>query len=372
MTKWANRLPLNMRLTIAVMSFIMLAFITIKFITHQVYLSIEQEHLISRTKVLANGVGRNLDAAILFNDRIEATEILSAFKADPLIARVELNTLNQQKFSQYKNEKITFIFPSKDEETKLAQQSYVFGSQMLYMFVPIDMKGEQIGQLRIAVSLIALKQMQFNHFKLSLLLMIGLFLLSSVFIYLMFSWLLADKSSEEKIEQLEYLATHDMLTELPNRSKLHTELTQQLTQLKNTHSQMAVLFIDLDDFKSVNDSHDHQTGDKALKVIAERLRHTLRDSDIIARLAGDEFVAVLNPVKSAEDARQTSARLLSKIREPLHLGKLQLQLNASIGCYYVSADNALDAEEVIKQADEAMYDAKLSGKGQISEYNQFN
>ncbi|WP_299014261.1 diguanylate cyclase [uncultured Photobacterium sp.] len=491
MIRWLNRLTLNQRLTISVMSFIMIAFITIKLITHQVYLSIEQEHLLTRTQVLANGVSRNLDAAMLFDDSILAKEILSAFKADPLIARVKLEFTDHQVFSQYINKEIAFIPPELKDTEQLAQQGYAFGAEMLYMKVPVELKEQTIGYMYIAVSLTALKQMQHNHFKLSLLLMLGLFILSTLFIHQLLSWLIkplsqykekqqkaadnifdysqdailvmddsgvitmvnpafsqitgyskeeiigqhfhkladtdeysqleesiqqtlkknnhwqgemqqkhkdgssipmlirintiqdnsnkkvqtvivaSDLRSIKKMQQLEHLATHDTLTNLPNRSKLHIELKHHLAEQKNNPNTFAVLFVDLDDFKSINDKYGHETGDKALQITAERLKRTIRENDLIARLAGDEFIAIINPVKSQADTEHTCQRILSRIMDPINLGKEKIHLNASIGCYYAMAGDSQNADEVLQRADEAMYEAKLSGKGQMREFNQF-
>ncbi|RWX56973.1 diguanylate cyclase domain-containing protein [Photobacterium chitinilyticum] len=664
MNKFFKRLSLSQRLSIPVMSFIILVFIGFQFITYQRFLKIERENLLSHTQVLANGVGMNLTAAVLFNDHIDGTELLSAFKADPLIARVRLEHLDHSLFAQYINADIEFISPTSKQQHDVSVQSYHFGREMLYLMVPIMMDGEPIAHMHIAVSLKTLQQMRITHFKISILLLITLCAITAYIINRVQSWvtqpitqlnnavnriikdenpspirsqiqtshevgelvngfnsmqkklnerdakiqatlnqlgeekafaddvietvqhalvvvnqqgkitlandaclyvlglpaataqglslsdvlhteqpdtfrqqldqvlngqkqfdhalmksaistgqsrtyeiisrplehrrqtlfaiedvtkkqhaerqqqmaakvfdcsqdaimllsgsgkitmvnpafskylgynaddvigkhfhqlldltkysklqrsiqqalkktnhwqgemnqlckdgtyiplfvrinriqdshrsevqtvvIASDLRSMKKMRRLEHLATHDPLTNLANRSKLRQELRQLLTKRQTASAVFAVLFIDLDDFKTVNDSYGHSSGDKVLQIIAERLIRTVRKSDIVARLAGDEFVTIINPVSNQDDITFTCERILARIMEPISLRKkIQLNIGASIGCYYVFANESLDVDDILRRADKAMYSAKLSGKGQIIEFNQF-
>ncbi|MDO9278687.1 MAG: EAL domain-containing protein [Polaromonas sp.] len=164
-------------------------------------------------------------------------------------------------------------------------------------------------------------------------------------------------------DQLEHLAQFDGLTNLPNRVLLADRLLQGMAQVKR-HSQqlLAVVFIDLDAFKAVNDNHGHQVGDQLLIALAERMQKSLRVGDTLARIGGDEFVAVLVDLPDVEASVPMLTRLLAAVSQPVPLGDLTLQLTASLGItFYPQADD-VDAEQLIRQADQAMYLAKQSGK----------
>jgi diguanylate cyclase (GGDEF)-like protein len=160
---------------------------------------------------------------------------------------------------------------------------------------------------------------------------------------------------------LEHQALHDALTDLPNRVLLHDRLQQAIRAAERSRASVALLVMDLDRFKEVNDTFGHHTGDQLLQQLGQRLGSVLRASDTIARLGGDEF-AVLLPTASVEDARHIAERLLQVLEEPFSLGGLQLEIDASIGIA-LSPDHGLDAETLLRRADVAMYVAKRSSTG---------
>ncbi|MEO6137598.1 MAG: EAL domain-containing protein [Luteimonas sp.] len=168
-------------------------------------------------------------------------------------------------------------------------------------------------------------------------------------------------------EQLAYRATHDELTGLPNRQLLHDRLQQAILNAERYGREVAVVFIDLDDFKLINDSLGHGAGDIALKTIAARLRDLVRDTDTVGRFGGDEFVIVLT--EQTDDAG--IERVLSRVREalgqPIELGGVSHVLTPSIGhCRYPEA--GVDAEALLKHADLAMYQAKRQGRNRAVAY----
>jgi diguanylate cyclase (GGDEF)-like protein len=160
---------------------------------------------------------------------------------------------------------------------------------------------------------------------------------------------------------LEHQALHDSLTDLPNRVLLHDRLQHAIRAAERTRSSVALLVMDLDRFKEVNDTFGHHTGDLLLEQLGERLGSVLRSSDTIARLGGDEF-AVLLPTATVEDARQIAERLLQVLEEPFTLGGLQLEIDASIGIA-LSPDHGQDADALLRRADVAMYVAKRKNVG---------
>lgn len=170
--------------------------------------------------------------------------------------------------------------------------------------------------------------------------------------------------------QLRHLAQFDGLTSLPNRVLLADRLVSAMAQVKRHPGQwLAVVFVDLDDFKSVNDNHGHQVGDQLLIALAERMQKTLRTGDTLSRIGGDEFVAVMLELTDVADSVPTLTRLLTAASNPVPLGDLTIQLTASLGVTFYPQAEAVDAEQLIRQADQAMYLAKQSGKNQYHIYD---
>ncbi|HEY0583324.1 MAG TPA: EAL domain-containing protein, partial [Chloroflexota bacterium] len=160
---------------------------------------------------------------------------------------------------------------------------------------------------------------------------------------------------------LQHQALHDSLTDLPNRVLLHDRLQQAIRAAQRSGAAVALLVMDLDRFKEVNDTFGHHTGDQLLEQLGQRLGSVLRASDTIARLGGDEF-AVLLPTATVEDARQIAERLLQVLDEPFALGGLQLEIDASIGMA-LSPEHGSDADSLLRHADVAMYVAKRGATG---------
>ncbi|MFP7297127.1 EAL domain-containing protein [Neobacillus niacini] len=167
------------------------------------------------------------------------------------------------------------------------------------------------------------------------------------------------KSAEEK---LTFLAFHDSLTGLPNRRKLDHELHKVLSEAREKEKMVGVIFLDLDRFKYINDSLGHKMGDKVLQVIAQRLKLSLRNDDLISRQGGDEFVILLTNLTSKEDLLETAARINGIIAKPIRLLGNEYVLSASIGMS-IFPDHGYEAEGLIQKADHAMYLAKESGVG---------
>ena len=166
---------------------------------------------------------------------------------------------------------------------------------------------------------------------------------------------------KEHQQQLEYLAHYDVLTNLPNRVLLADRLQQAMVQSQRRSQSVAVVYLDLDGFKAVNDQHGHDIGDLLLIALAGRMKTALRDGDTLARIGGDEFVAVLVDLKHAQDWEPVLTRLLHSAAEPVILGNAMLQVSASIGVTLYPQDG-VDTDQLMRHADQAMYIAKQSGK----------
>ncbi len=176
----------------------------------------------------------------------------------------------------------------------------------------------------------------------------------------------SDITELKKIEEnIRHQAYHDQLTKLPNRVLFMDRLRHQIAYSHRQKSCMAVLFIDLDGFKAVNDSLGHEAGDDLLKQVAIRLKECVRESDTVARLGGDEFTAVISDITGVDDAAAVAQKMLEMMCKPFNLGVNEGTISASIGIslYPTNSDNAA---KLLKGADEAMYVAKRSGKAKFA------
>jgi len=162
-------------------------------------------------------------------------------------------------------------------------------------------------------------------------------------------------------QRIEYLASHDSLTNLPNRDMFNGLLRRTIDAAERYRRQFAVLFIDLDRFKIINDSLGHDAGDTLLVEIGGRLRRALRSSDVVARLGGDEFVVILEEAAERHEVERIASELLSVLSQPLQLSGHECHTTASIGIAMYPADGA-DMQTLTKNADMAMYLAKEDGK----------
>ena len=168
----------------------------------------------------------------------------------------------------------------------------------------------------------------------------------------------AQREAEERVQ---YLATRDALTGLPNRDWFHQLLSVELKAARRYGRHMAVLFIDLDRFKLINDSLGHGAGDALLREIGARLTRCLRASDVVARLGGDEFVVLLGEARTRELTTVVVRKLLAALQEPVELGTQSCRISASIGISMFPDDGA-DEQTLMRHADSAMYVAKEQGK----------
>jgi len=162
-------------------------------------------------------------------------------------------------------------------------------------------------------------------------------------------------------EMLRHVATHDGLTDLPNRSLLMDRLDNAIARAKRSANKCAVLFIDLDGFKPINDTLGHDKGDLVLRETAQRFLACTRETDTAARFGGDEFVLVLGDLNSAADAEGVAAKVLTRLGHPIDLSGQEAFVGGSIGIA-LYPDHGLEAEQILKQADDAMYEVKSRGK----------
>lgn len=179
-----------------------------------------------------------------------------------------------------------------------------------------------------------------------------------------------DLTERKKFEEsLRHKATHDDLTGLPNRWLFHLQLNQALARAGRTNLKVAVLLLDLDYFKNVNDSFGHATGDALLVQASHRIRNTLRENDLLARLGGDEFAILLTDLAGIDEAVSVATKLLITLQEAFHLQNQDVYSGGSLGLAFYP-DDARDGDTLLRYADMAMYQAKQAGRGTYASYSK--
>ncbi|ESY48043.1 bifunctional diguanylate cyclase/phosphodiesterase [Mesorhizobium sp. RSR380A] len=248
---------------------------------------------------------------------------------------------------------------------KIAQKYLLAGAHLLPMAQPlgsaaiplIDKQGVILGyiawdQERPGLTLVG---------KASPALALAALVAASVLAFLLRRLRRASSALQTSQAQAQYLAFHDTLTGLPNRALFEDRLRRALLTSGN-ESKVALLYLDLDRFKHVNDTLGHPAGDELVRQTAARLQHTVRDVDTVARLGGDEFAVILIDVRDVRNAEDISERVLQKLQEPFKLMDDQVFISASIGIALSTGPDA-DADDLLRKADIALYEAKKNGRG---------
>lgn len=177
--------------------------------------------------------------------------------------------------------------------------------------------------------------------------------------------------SKKHIEEMQHLAYHDALTGLPNRAKFSSHIESAIDQANKTGKSFVVAYLDLDNFKPINDQHGHGAGDDLLKAVSHRLNKCVRNNDIVARFGGDEFVILLTNVNNDHEADVALNRMCGSIAKPFSINGHTISVTASIGLTTYPFD-ACDVDSLLRHADQALYDAKRQGKNQIKRFDPSN
>jgi len=169
-------------------------------------------------------------------------------------------------------------------------------------------------------------------------------------------------------QQLAFMATHDPLTGLPNRMLFNDRLTVALAYAQRNRQKLTVMLLDLDSFKQINDTLGHSVGDQLLRAVGDRLKGSLRKTDTVARMGGDEFLLLLPQIARAEDAATVAQHIMKTFQAPFSLEGRELCITASIGIA-IYPDDGEDVDTLLRNADKAMYRAKQKGRNNYQRYN---
>lgn len=196
---------------------------------------------------------------------------------------------------------------------------------------------------------------------------IGMTVLPLFYLLLIKRLYLLNQRLEQQLTKTSYAATHDALTDLANRAYFFQRINEEAGKSERDKQPFAILFVDLDGFKQINDAYGHQCGDQTLKITAQRLQTLIRKSDIICRLGGDEFGLLLHGLYKSEDLRRFSEKLISLLSEPITIDHHTVRVTASIGISLFPNHGVLP-DELVNKADQAMYRSKNRGKNVYTFY----
>jgi len=172
----------------------------------------------------------------------------------------------------------------------------------------------------------------------------------------------------ESEERFRHMAQHDSLTGLPTRGLLHERLRMALRKLNHSSNGLALLMLDLDDFKHVNDTLGHDGGDETLRVMSRRIQETIRITDLVARMGGDEFIVLLEDLTEAEQAEVVAAKIVTALSIPIPIGQQEVPVSVSVGVCAIF-DGSIDPETLLKSVDLAMYQAKEQGRNRFKVFS---
>jgi diguanylate cyclase (GGDEF)-like protein len=364
-----------------------------------------REYRVSMVESLASAASitaENAQAAVLFDNQRDANNILAEFSNDPRVVTAAIYTKEKKLFAAYDltNKDISTLFEFSEQGS-----SYQFERKILHLYQPITLKGQGqstlVGYVYLKATLNSLTQQLKQNILVTVLIVLSVLvitiLLTSQFQKLIsgpilrllqatstvkdkkdysirvdsteyleihqlcegFNSMLGEIQNRDK--HLQHLALYDELTGIPNRSLFTDRFYIAIAHSKRTNTQLAICFIDLDNFKPINDDFGHEVGDKLLIEVAERITASIRKEDTVSRQGGDEFAVLLGDIQSFEQYEQSIERIYHSVTQPYLIDNYLHKVTVSGGITLYPSDNS-DIDTLIRHADQAMYTAKLAGK----------
>ncbi|HEX5802919.1 MAG TPA: EAL domain-containing protein [Azospira sp.] len=307
--------------------------------------------LLDDSRVQAALVADNISAALVFQDRAAAEEIIGSLRASPLVVGARLLDAGGEALASYPADFAAAVPAVVD----FAGSDYRFRDSRLELVAPVQHQGGEIGRVYLVVSMAAVFQ-RLGIYALASFAVAGIALLVAV------GLLSRIRQSVNQAEQkLRHLAHVDPVTGLANRNAFNERLEFALSEAGRFDEMVAMLLLDLDNFKQVNDTLGHQAGDELLRMVAQRMLRSLRRDDVVARLGGDEFAVILHRVGARSEVTAVCEKLIDSIGQPFPIEGLDFFVTTSIGVSFFPED-ASDGRTLTRNADTAMYQAKLGGK----------
>lgn len=323
-----------------------------------------RQQLLEELRTEAIIIGANSSAALIFNDQKAANEILAAVRLTPRIVGAALYRPDGQLFA-FEHDP-TGVFPAKIGEFNPERPQVInahLGAFADLMREEVYQDDTHVGTLLIHVTYKSLYWRLLEY-------AIGVIFIGSIALLLAHRFTVGLRKKMALTEgQLQQMALYDQITGLPNRNFFEFELGKVVTRIKRERSSGALLFIDVDDFKKVNDLCGHQAGDQVLLMISERLKRAVRAADIVARVGGDEFAVVLYACGSPENAAKVADQMIAAISEPFPTEPIPSHVGLSIGLTMIPNDSD-DPVTLLSWSDMAMYVAKSQGKNRYQFFSE--
>lgn len=305
-------------------------------------------------------VADNSVAALLFRDQVAATEALSTLSSSSDVDAVALYNLQQERFAQYVRQGQTPEILGLADKTEDLRRISV---QSAEIWQPVIYAGNQVGILYLRAN-----TQNLNYQLLWYIATTSLVMLATLFgaALLLGKLQRAVTRAEERVG---YLANYDTITHLPNRYAFNHNFQQLLDEASVQKSVLAVLVLDLDDFKVINDTLGHHVGDILLRMVSQRLTSVVRQEDVIYRVGGDEFAMILNHAEDVERVKTIAEKFIRVLSEPFILNDRNLYVGVSIGASICPKDGN-DVAQLLRNADAAMYHAKSHGKNKFQMFSE--
>jgi diguanylate cyclase (GGDEF)-like protein len=311
--------------------------------------------MVADLRVQARIVGNNSSAALLFGDRRAGEDLLAALAVSPGVSSAGIFSADGRMLANYQRSNAalppTPLRPGNGSGRRI-------GADFVEVYEPVEIDGRRVGSVMIRASMNALYRRLSGYASFTIIASLCSFFLAYLLVR-------RTRRAVRKAEShLHYLAHVDAVTKLPNRHEFNEKLAFALTRADRQESSVGLLLLDLDNFKLVNDTLGHNAGDTLLRLVADRLKATLRETDIICRIGGDEFVVIVEPSDDLPEVSMVARKILSTLALPYAVDKHQLYVSASIGVSVYPGD-AHDAQALTRSADTAMYEAKRQGKSRF-------
>jgi len=316
------------------------------------FLTLRSE-MVQDLRVQARIIGNNSSAALMFHDSRAGEETLGGLAVSPSVLSAGIFDARRAPLARY--QRIADMAPASAPSDQLLAAGYAYHIDRVDVVEPIRVNNQQIGYVLIRASLDQLFARLANYAGLTL----AVALCSLALAYaLLASMRRAVRQAETHLHALAHI---DPVTALPNRHEFNERLAFSLERANRCETAVGLLLLDLDNFKMVNDTLGHDCGDALLKQVAERLTQTLRSTDVICRIGGDEFVVIVEPSDDCVEVDGVARKILAALAAPFAVEGHQLYVSASIGVSLYPRD-ADDARTLTRSADTAMYQAKNKGK----------